>query len=78
MARMRYPFAMIGGLALIIPVLIMVVRTSPAKPLIVSSISILVFAICVAKFSNAAPENVLLATAAYAAVLVVFISNSTH
>lgn len=76
-ARLRYPFALVGGLALIIPVLIMVANTTSAKPLVVASVSILLFAFTVAKFSNSSPENLLAATAAYAAVLVVFVSNTT-
>ena len=76
-ARLRYPFAMIGGLALVVPVLVMVVGTTPVKPLVVASVSIFVVAFGIAMFSTATPENALAATAAYAAVLVVFISNTS-
>ncbi len=71
---------MLGGLALIVPVLIIVVQTipMPIKALVVVSISILLFALSVAMFSKAVPENLLAATAAYAAVLVVFISNTNN
>jgi hypothetical protein len=80
MAWQRFAFAMLGGLALIVPVLIIVVQTIPVpvKALVVVSISILLFALSVAMFSKAAPENLLAATAAYAAVLVVFISNTNN
>lgn len=78
MTWQRFAFAMLGGLALIVLVLIIVVQTIPVpvKPLVVVSISILLFALSVALFSKALPENLLAATAAYAAVLVVFISNT--
>lgn len=80
MAWERFAFAMLGGLALIVPVLIIVVQTTPVpvKALVVISISILSFALSVAMFSKAAPENLLAATAAYAAVLVVFIGNTNN
>jgi len=78
MTWQRFAFAMLGGLALIVPVLLIVVHTTPVpvRPLVVVSISILLFALGVAVFSKAVPENLLAATAAYAAVLVVFISNT--
>lgn len=71
---------MLGGLALIVPVLIIVVQTIPVpvKALVVISISILLFTLSVAMFSKAAPETLLAATAAYASVLVVFISNTNY
>ncbi|KAF4636040.1 hypothetical protein G7Y89_g2051 [Cudoniella acicularis] len=74
----RFAFAMLGGLALVIPVLVIVVGTAnvPLRALIVVSVSIFLFALAVALLSNTLPENLLAATAAYAAVLVVFISNN--
>jgi hypothetical protein len=76
MAWRRFAFAMIGGLALVVPVLVIVVGTTPVKTLLVVTVSIFVFAVGVALFSDAEPENLLAATAAYAAVLMVFISNT--
>lgn len=75
----RFAFAMLGGFTLVTPVLIIVVDTEnvPVRALIVVSVSIFLFALSVALCSNALPENLLAATAAYAAVLVVFISNTT-
>ncbi len=74
----RFAFAMLGGLALVTPVLIILVGTANVslRALTVVSVSIFLFSLAVALFSNALPENLLAATAAYAAVLVVFISNT--
>jgi hypothetical protein len=76
MAWRRFTFAMLGGLALVVPVLIIVVGAAPVKTLLVVLVSIFVFALSVALFSGVEPENLLAATAAYAAVLMVFISNT--
>ncbi|KIW78370.1 hypothetical protein Z517_08205 [Fonsecaea pedrosoi CBS 271.37] len=75
-AQRRFIFAIIGGLVIVTPVLIIVVGTVSAKALAVVSISIFAFSVVVALFSAAEPESLLAATAAYAAVLVVFISNA--
>lgn len=75
-ARRRFMFAILGGLIIIIPVLIVAVGEASARALVVVSISILAFSVVVALFSAAEPENLLAATAAYAAVLVVFIGNT--
>jgi hypothetical protein len=80
MAWRRFASAMLGGFALVTPVLIIVIGTSnvSVRALIVVSVSIFLFALGVALFSTALPENLLAATAAYAAVLVVFISNNAQ
>lgn len=77
-AWQRFAFAILGGLALVTPVLIILVGTAnvPLRALVVVSVSIFLFALAVAVFSDALPESLLAATAAYAAVLVVFISNT--
>ena len=61
---------------MVIPVLIIVIGTASVRTLVVVSVSIFTFAVLVALFSESTPENLLAATAAYAAVLVVFISNN--
>ena len=72
----RSVFAILGGLAIVIPVLIIVVPSAPLKTVLVVSISILLFAIGFAVFSAMEPESLLTATAAYAAVLMVLLGNS--
>jgi len=66
--------ALLGGLALILP---MIIKTIPSasvqKSLVVSLLSVLTIAFVVARFSQGSWENVLGITAAYAAVLVVFV-----
>jgi hypothetical protein len=72
-ARKRFVFAMAGGLAIMAPMMIMAVQKVPAKNLITIAVAIFLFSSGVAVFSRAAPENLLGATAAYAAVLMVFV-----
>jgi VIT1/CCC1 family predicted Fe2+/Mn2+ transporter len=69
--------AIFGGLALIIPMIIMTIHTSVQKSLIVSSLSVLLIALVIAKFSDGSWKDVLGVSAAYAAVLVVFVGTST-
>ncbi|KAJ9616435.1 hypothetical protein H2200_000153 [Cladophialophora chaetospira] len=76
-AQRRFISAILGGLVIVIPVLVMGVGAAPAKALVVVSISIFAFSVAVALFSAAEPESLLAATAAYAAVLVVFIGNTS-
>lgn len=59
------------------PVLIIVAGTASVKTLVVVSVSIFLFALGVALFSSAVPESLLAATAAYAAVLIVFVTSSS-
>ena len=68
----RFCFAILGGLIIVTPVLILTVGTASATPrqLGVISTSIFLFALAVAIFSNMKPENLLAATAAYSAGLV--------
>lgn len=77
LAWRRFLFAIVGGLAMIGPVLIIVVGSAPVKTLAVVSVSISLFALGVALFSNAEPEHLLAATAAYSAVLMVFVNDGT-
>lgn len=74
MALKRFYFAIIGGLAIVIPVLIIALGDVPTKNMVTISVAIFLFALVVAWASAASPENLLGATAAYAAVLMVFIS----
>lgn len=73
MALKRFAFAIIGGLIIVVPMLILVVGSATAKTLAVISTSIFLFAVGVAVFSTTEPGNLLAATAAYAAVLMALI-----
>ena len=73
----RFLMAAFGGIALLVPMIIMVCldrRTTPS--LIITSLLVLVFAGAIAWGSALGPMDVLSATAAYAAVLVVFVGTS--
>jgi hypothetical protein len=72
MALKRFAFAIIGGLIIVVPMLILVVGSATAKTLAVISTSIFLFAVSVAVFSTTEPGNLLAATAGYAAVLMAF------
>ncbi|OAQ61688.1 hypothetical protein VFPPC_14609 [Pochonia chlamydosporia 170] len=69
-AMKRFGFAIIGGLIIVLPMLILMVGVAKPKTLSVISVSIFLFAVSVAIFSKTEPESLLAATAAYAAVLV--------
>lgn len=71
----RFAFAIVGGLIIIVPLLILLVGEELPKSLAVISTSILIFAVTVAFFTKLEPENLLAGTAAYAAVLVGIIGN---
>lgn len=74
LASKRFAFAVIGELMIVVPVLILVAGIASVKSLVVISVSIFLFALGVASFSKTEPENLLAATAAYAAVLTALIS----
>ncbi|KAI0971597.1 hypothetical protein F4678DRAFT_479416 [Xylaria arbuscula] len=71
----RFSFAIVGGLIIIVPLLILLVGEELPKSLGVISASIVIFAMYVAVFTKLEPENLLAITAAYAAVLVEIIGN---
>jgi hypothetical protein len=77
----RFGFAIAGGLAIVVPMLVMTEAAGPRVPLIsliTTIVAIFLFAIFVAVFSQAAPENLLAATAAYAGVLIVFVAGNNN
>lgn len=69
---MRLVMATIGGLFLIGPMLFMVLRNDRNTTLVTTSVCVIVFGFVMAYLLDQ-PFNVLSATAAYAAVLVVFV-----
>lgn len=73
---LRFSMAAIGGLLLIVPTVIMATLPGLVSSLVTTCVSILVFAILVAWRTELGPNEVLGTTAAYAAVLVVFVGTS--
>lgn len=71
--RKRLLAAVFGGLSFIVPMLIMAIRPSQVKTLITSTVAVLLFSLGLAWQSAAKTETLLEATAAYAAVMVVFV-----
>lgn len=74
----RLWMAIFGGVALLVPVIIMTMVKGVIASLVTTSVAILLFAFILAVFaSNTLGKDLLAATAAYAAVLVVFIGASS-
>lgn len=70
--------AAFGGLALIRPMLIMTLHPSKVTSLVITVVFATVVAALLAYFfQDATPKDIMGATAAYAAVLVVFVGAST-
>jgi hypothetical protein len=73
---LRFSMASTGGLFLIVPVLVMANVPGRTSSLITTCIAMLLFAIGITLGTELKPDQVLGATAAYAAVLVVFVGTS--
>jgi len=74
----RMVMAIFGGLALIGPMLIMTLHPSKNTSLITTSVAVFIFAFLLANgASDSSGKDILAATAAYAAVLVVFVGTSS-
>jgi hypothetical protein len=74
----RFSMGLFGGMALIAPMLIMTLHSSQTTGLVTVSVATVLFTSTIAVFArDAAGKDVLAATAAYTAVLVVFIGTST-
>lgn len=71
--RERFIAAFCGGLSLIGPMFIMAIKPSQIKTLVTSSVAVLIFSLGLAWRSSAKIETLLATTAAYAAVMVVFV-----
>ena len=76
--RNRLIAAVFGGLSFIAPMLIMAIRPSQVKTLVTSSVAVLLFAVGLAWKSTAKIETLLATTAAYAAVMVVFVGVNSN
>jgi hypothetical protein len=73
---LRFGMASAGGLSLIIPVLIMANVPGIVSSLVTTCVAMLFFAIWITLRTDLKPDQVLGATATYAAVLVVFVGTS--
>ncbi|KAE9366537.1 hypothetical protein N431DRAFT_445261 [Stipitochalara longipes BDJ] len=73
----KFLLALVGGASLIVPMLIMSFHASKTKSLVTVSIATFVFSFVLAMALRLKINDVLGATAAYAAVLVVFVGTST-
>lgn len=76
--RARFIWSISGGLLLIVPMLIMALLKNQTASLITTSCAVFIFALAVTGISSASPQELLAATAAYAAVLVVFVGTSQN
>jgi VIT1/CCC1 family predicted Fe2+/Mn2+ transporter len=76
-STLRLRMALFGAIALIVPMLIMALHPARKTALITTSIVTIVFAIITAfSASDSSGKDVLIVTAAYAAVFVVFVGSS--
>jgi len=74
----RFIVAVIGGAALVVPMLIMrLPRVTLTKSLVTTSIAVVLFAAALSIGFRASNTDTLVATATYAAVLVVFVGTSS-
>ena len=73
----RFIVAITGGLSLVVPMLVMRVHEHLKKSLITVSVAVLLFSALTSLMFKASNVETLAATAAYAAVLVVFVGTSS-
>lgn len=74
----RLYMALFGGLALTVPMLIMTLHQSKVTSLVTTSVFVIAVAVALAWFmKDAQAKDIIGATAAYAAVLVVFVGTGT-
>lgn len=72
----RLIVAFIGGAFLVVPMLVMTLHQSQTKSLITASLSVVFFAIAISFGFKTTNVETLVATATYAAVLVVFVGST--
>jgi len=72
----RFVVAITGGLSLVLPMLVMRLNQNETKSLITTSVAVLIFSALVSIVFKATNTETLGITAAYAAVLVVFVGAS--
>ena len=72
----RFVIGFVGGAALVVPMLIMSIHSTQVKSLTTTSVAVVLFATAMAVGIRATNAETLAATAAYAAVLIVFVGSS--
>ncbi|KAJ4367015.1 hypothetical protein N0V83_007545 [Neocucurbitaria cava] len=72
----RFIIGTLSGCALIVPMVVMALDPSLMKSLVVVSVALVVFALVVGLVFETDNKDTIMATATYAAVLVVFVGNS--
>ncbi|GAW14729.1 hypothetical protein ANO14919_041320 [Xylariales sp. No.14919] len=70
---LRFGMSIVGGVALIAPMVIMVLHKTVVTDLVTTSVAVVVVSVLLSIFSSATPEMLLSTITAYAAVLVVFV-----
>jgi len=73
----RLAWGCLGGLALLAPVLLMALVPGPKTPIITVCVSTVIFTLVISAGLETYPENIMGLTAAYTAVLVVFLGASS-
>jgi VIT1/CCC1 family predicted Fe2+/Mn2+ transporter len=73
---LRFTMAGIGALLLVVPMLIMANIPGKTASLITTCIALLIFSVLIPLLTELGPNEILATTAAYAAVLVVFVGTS--
>lgn len=68
--------ALIGGAFLVVPMIIMTINQSVTKSLVIAPLSVLLFAVVISFGVRTTNAETLVATATYAAVLVVFVGSA--
>jgi hypothetical protein len=69
----RFIVAMVGALFVLVPIYIMAIDTSRTKNLVTTTVAVVLFAVVCSIALRTSNDQTLVATAAYAAVLVVFV-----
>lgn len=72
----RFMFAAMAGASLIIPLIFLVTQTGKEAHIITVAVFIVIFSLLLSLLFKASTQEIMTASAAYAAVLVVFISNN--
>jgi hypothetical protein len=72
----RFIIALLGGATLLVPMIVMLFDESKVKSIVVVCVAVTVFAVGVSALLKASNSDTLTATAAYAAVLVVFVGSN--
>ena len=72
----RFLVAFVGGASLVVPMVVMLFNPSQTKSIITVSVAVVLFSACLSLGIKATNAETLVATATYAAVLVVFVGAS--